>query len=554
MVGWTRAGRRESFLTTEMCARRKAPAADGLSQGVCALRIAVDRDLKEPLYQQVMAAIRDAIAGGDLTPGQRLPTTRDLADQIGVTRLTIVRAYGDLAAEGLLEGHVGRGTFVAAGAVARAGGGEPPAGARPSVVASAGSPSPAPAPAGPAPQNAGAWWQQLIRLAERPGLISFASGMPAPDLFPVEALKAAMTEVLDRDGAAALQYDAPEGYGPLRESIARHLSEAGATTTAGQVLITSGTQQAVDLIARLHLRPGDAVLTEVPTYAGALEVFEAAGARVVGVEPETARFGDAGGSQSDATPGALVEAWLRAARRHRPRLIYTIPACQGFAGRPMPPEVRAAILRAASELDAIVVEDDAYRALSYEQPPPPLLRADDPDGRVLHVGSFSKLLAPGLRVGYLCAPPRRFEALAAAKQAADLHTSTLLQRAVERFLDSGQLRGHLARARHACRARRDAMAAALAAGAAEGLDWAAPAGGPFVWARLPAGRGAVDAYLAAIDEGVAFAVGAAFMPDRADRGHVRLNFTIHPEPQIRAGVERLCRSLHGRPAARAAPI
>lgn len=503
------------------------------------MRVDLDRTRPIPLYRQVADAIRTGIAAGEVRPGERLPTTRELARRLGVTRLTVVHAYEALSAVGLIEGRVGRGTFVAGKAGGRGG--------LPAAVTAGRDGRPVPPAGWPAAEAAlrsaaapGLWWRQLARLAERPGVISFASGMPAPDLFPVRALREAIDDVLDGEGAAALQYDAPEGYQPLREAVADYLAEAGVPARAGELLVTSGTQQGVDLIARVLLRRGDVVATENPTYAGALDVFEATGARVVALPPE-------GEAEAEGALAAVV-------RRLRPRLIYTIPACQGTAARPMSPSRRDALLRLAEEVDAAIVEDDAYRELCYGQGPPPPFKASGASGRVLHAGSFSKLLAPGLRVGYLLAPARWLEPLAAAKQAADLHTSSLLQRAVARILADGRLRAHVAVARQTCLRRRDAMAAALERELRGALQWWLPEAGPFIWARLPEGRSALDAYLQATDHGVAFAVGAAFMADRAERGLLRLNFSIHPEPIIDLGIERLGRSVAKLPVTCAAPI
>lgn len=460
----------------------------------------LDRSSAVPLYVQIRDGIIAAVQRQALAPGWRLPPTRDLARQLGVTRVTVVKAYEALTEAGWAEAHVGRGTFLTGG----------PPDRDPSVER---------APAVPEPP-----WQTLARLADRPGVINFASGAPAPDFFPVEELRRAVNAVFEKEGAAALQYDAPEGLLPLREQIAARVGSA-----VDDVLVTSGTQQAVDLITRTLLRPGDVVVTEAPTYSGALEAFAASGARVVGVPV------DRGGMDLSALERLL--------QQEKPRLIYTVPAFMTPYGTALAPDRREALLELAAAYGATVAEDDAYRELVYDGEPLPPLRALPGGERVLHVGSFSKLMAPGLRLGYLIATAETRQTLASRKQMADLHTSTLIQHAVRQYLAHGSHEAHLRQTVAVCRERRDAAVAALQQLDVPGLSWHVPAGGPFIWLRLPPGQHTVDAYVRALDHGVAFALGAAFFPDRRDHGWLRLNFTLHEPEQIRRGISRLVAAL-----------
>lgn len=461
----------------------------------------MDRSSAVPLYVQIRDGIIAAVQQQALAPGTRLPPTRDLARQLGVTRVTVVKAYEALTEAGWAEAHVGRGTFLAS---------DPGPGAAP--------------PSEPPAAAAESTWQTLARLADRPGITNFASGAPAPDFFPVEELRRAINAVFDREGAAALQYDAPEGLLPLRQQIADRVGCA-----VDDVLVTSGTQQAVDLITRTLLRPGDVVLTEAPTYSGALEAFAASGARVIGVPV------DRGGLDLDALEQLLQTA--------KPRLIYTVPAFMTPYGTALAPERRSALLALAAAHGVPVAEDDAYRELVYDGDPLPPLRALPGGERVLHVGSFSKLMAPGLRLGYVIATAETRQTLVARKQMADLHTSTLIQHAVRQYLASGSHEAHLRQTVAVCRQRRDAAVEALTRLAVPGLTWHVPAGGPFIWLRLPPGQAVVDTYVCALDHGVAFAIGAAFFPDRRDHGWLRLNFTLHEPEQIRQGISRLAAAL-----------
>ena len=476
----------------------------------------VDRSGAIPLYQQIAQAIIEQVRLGRLAPGDRLPPTRDLADQLDVTRSTVIAAYQDLEARGRVASHVGKGTFVQ---------GRPAGGASSQTAED---PTPASQAAGHRPVSREEL-RRLVRMMDRPGLISLASGIPALDTFPVERLRRALDTVLKRQGAAALQYDSPEGYWPLRERIAAYLDRLGAVVHPAEVLITSGTQQGAALVARVLLRQGDVVLLDQPTYAGALDAFEAAGARPVGVPADD--------------EGILPEALDGLARKLRPRLLYLVPACQGPAARQLPADRRRRVLDLARQHGFTVVEDDSFRELRYAGRPEPPLRALDDSDHVIHLGSFSKTLAPGLRVGYVVAGGAWLDDLAEAKQTADLHTSTLIQRAVDVYLDSGDLEAQMRRTREVSGQRREAMMNALRRHLPPEVEWWEPEAGPFLWLRFPPDVTAVAASVAAVERGVAFGIGAGFAPDRLDRGLARLNFAAHPPAEIETAVARLGEAL-----------
>lgn len=474
------------------------------------MRLEIDRERSTPLYLQIAEAVIDQVRLGKLANGVRLPPTRDLAEELGVTRTTVIAAYRELEERGWVSSHVGRGTFVARPAATAAGEAEE----------------------GVAPQEqrgpryiSRQELRRLMRLTDRPGLLSLASGIPALDSFPVDRLRQAFDQVLEQQGAAALQYDSPEGYWPLRERIAAYLGQVGVVAHPSEVLITSGTQQGATLVARVMVQPGDVVLLDQPTYAGALDAFEGAAARVVGVPADEA--------------GILPDALDSLARRYHPRLLYVVPACQGPAARSLPADRRRALHALARSHGFTIVEDDSFRDLRFVGEPAAPLKAQDDSNHVIHLGSFSKTLAPGLRVGYVVAGEGALEALADAKQTADLHTSTLVQRAVDAYLESGDLNDQLQRLRAVSAERRNATLAAIYRSLPKEVAWWAPEGGPFIWLRLPEDLSAVTAYMAALEHGVAFAIGAGFFPDRVDRGYIRLNFAAPRPEETEEGLRRL---------------
>lgn len=463
---------------------------------------------------------------GNLGPGERLPPVRAMAARLDVTAETVANAYRQLADEGYLRGEVGRGTFVAA----------PPLRAEEDPLAPfhAGGALPpfAAATAASAPPSQ----RDLLRLANRPGDVSFAASVAAPDLAPVSSLREALDDTLREEGAAALQVGPTEGYAPLREAIARLLVQRGIETSPATVCVTNGCQQGIDLAAKVFVGPGDAVLVEQPSFLGALEAFRARGARIVAVPL------DADGLRVDLLP-ALVQ-------RYRPKLLYCMPTYQNPTGRTLPPERRAQLLRMAAQFDLPIVEDDSagFFHLEPAHPAPPSLKAHDEAGYVIHLGTFSKLVAAGLRLGWLVAATPVFEKLVAAKYASDLSSDALLQRAMHRLLVRRVLEDHLEMARAVYRERRDALVSELGRPGVlpEGARFERPLGGFNLWLELPlGGPDATELYLEAIRRGVAFVPGAFFypggggpVPPTVARG-LRLCYSALDPAQIHQGVARL---------------
>ena len=362
--------------------------------------------------------------------------------------------------------------------------------------------------------------REILKVTEKPGIISFAGGLPSPQTFPVEAFADACATVLKTDGRAALQYAASEGYRPLCEWVARQLPW---DVSPDQVLITTGSQQGLDLVAKVLIDEGSPVLVETPTYLGALQAFTPMEPKIVSVH-------------SDAE-GIDVDDLKRKAQGAR--FLYVLPNFQNPTGRTMSEARRQALVDAAKAAGLPIVEDNPYGDLWFDQPPPLPLTARSPEGGI-YLGSFSKVLAPGLRLGYVVAPKAIMPKLLQAKQAADLHSPSFNQRMVAEVLKDGFLDRHVPTIRALYKHQCEVMLAALSEAMA-GLDvqWNSPDGGMFLWARLPAGVNAVELLPRAVDKGVAFVPGAAFYADEADPRAMRLSFVTASEEQIRTGVKAL---------------
>lgn len=366
--------------------------------------------------------------------------------------------------------------------------------------------------------------REILKLTEKPGMISFAGGLPSPDTFPVDEFLKACTTVLQTDGRAALQYSVSEGYLPLRERIASWLDW---DVDPASVLITSGSQQGLDLIAKVLIDAGSRVLVETPTYLGALQAFTPMEPAVISVASD-----DNGLDLNDLSSKIGVGP-------DRARFFYVLPNYQNPTGRTMSETKRAELTEMAVSRGLPIVEDNPYGDLWYDRPPPPALSARAPEN-CIYLGSFSKVLSPGLRLGYLIAPDFIMPKLLQAKQAADLHTPTFNQRIVAEVLRDGFLERHVPTIRARYKKQCQTMLAALES-ELEGLDvqWNSPDGGMFLWLRLPEGMNSMELLPRAVDNGVAFVPGAAFFASNPDPRALRLSFVTVSEDQIRDGVAAL---------------
>jgi 2-aminoadipate transaminase len=374
--------------------------------------------------------------------------------------------------------------------------------------------------------------REILKVTERPDIISFAGGLPAAELFPIEALARAHAEVFQNSGGAALQYSTTEGYRPLREWLCERLRKQGFEVDVDRLLITSGSQQGIDLTAKLLLDPGDTVLVENPTYLAALQAFSAYEAKFVAVGS------DAGGMDVDEVERVL--------ERSRPKLIYVVPDFQNPKGTTLTLERRKKLLRLAQKHGVPILEDDPYGRLRYSGEDVPSLASLDDSGLVIHLGTFSKTLAPGVRIGWAVASPEVVRQLAVAKQAADLHSSTLSQRAVAKMLESFDYDGHLAKLRSVYGARLAAMSSALERHFPVEAKCTRPQGGLFVWAQLPGGIAAEELLEDSLRQGVAFVPGASFFAKEQRRDFARLNFSNRSPETIEDGIHRIGEALKRR--------
>ena len=373
--------------------------------------------------------------------------------------------------------------------------------------------------------------REILKVTEQPGIISFAGGLPSPLTFPIDAMREASERVLKDDGKAALQYAASEGYAPLREWVAQDLLKQGMKVSAEQVLITTGSQQGLDLVAKILIDAGSRILVETPTYLGALQAFTPMEPVAVSVDSD-----EHGVNAEDLRAKVGTGA-------DKARFVYLLPNFQNPTGRTMPEERRAAVAQVAAETGLPIIEDNPYGDLWFDQAPAPSLSARHPDGSV-YLGSFSKILAPGLRLGYLVAPKALYPKLLQAKQAADLHTPSFNQRVVAEVLKDGFIDRHVPTIRALYKQQCEAMLTALDREMAGlGLSWNRPVGGMFLWVQLPKGMNAVALLDKAVQKGVAFVPGFAFYAQDPSESTLRLSFVTATVDQINTGMAALAQAI-----------
>ncbi|MBX3082423.1 MAG: PLP-dependent aminotransferase family protein [Anaerolineae bacterium] len=485
------------------------------------MRIPLDREGDQPLYQQIEDFLREGILAGSLPPETQLPASRQLAKELGVNRLTVERAYADLEVDGLIYARMGSGTYTL-----------PPPSLPPASTDEAGSPLPL--------------WQSilqdnhavtapptsdtLLHAAEQTFTIAFDGGTGDPRLFPVEEFRKLLQHVMRRDGLAALEYGDRRGYAPLRTTIAQVLTSQGLRAHPDHLLITSGSQQSLALIAQLLLDAGDTVLVENPTYSGALALFRSLKLKLVGVPMDE--------------EGMQVEHVERLLQQHHPKLIYTMPTFHNPTGVCLSTARRRQLLALAALYNVPIVEDDFVGDLRYEGRAQPALKALDAGGNVIYISSFSKMLMPGLRIGFLLAEGPIYERLTHVKWLHDLASSNLIQHALATYVTIGRYQMHLRRSCRLYRKRRDAMLAALERYLPSEVRFTVPQGGLFIWLRLPEGLSSEAVLAAAHKAGVTAASGTNFFLDHsAGDPYLRLSFASVTPALIETGIQRLGQAL-----------
>lgn len=485
------------------------------------MHLAVDRSSDVPLRAQIAAAIRERIESGELATGERLLSSRDLADRLGVNRTTVVQSYRDLLDAGLLESGVGRGTFVR-GANGRA------AGRTRKPPAAPGTPS------GPFPWSA---WLGAGRPLPAPGAgltgddttVPLARAVAHPGLFPLERIKAALDRAFTRRGRDLLGYPPPAGFEPLRAALRRRLARSGVAVDRGELVIVNGSQQGLDLVARLLLADGSPVVTSQPSFSGALDVFRWHRARLVGV-PLTA-------------DGLDRERLERALATARPRLLYVIPDRNNPTGLSMSAAGREQLMGAARAARVPVLEDDWLAELRAPDEPPPL-KALDRDDLVIYLGTFSKVLAPGLRLGWLFVPRDLFEPLIALKRSCDLATNLPAQAVLHELLESGFLDRHVRELRRTLERRRRIVDAAIDSGFPPEARPRRPHSGMVCWIDLPRDADVARIVEQARRSGVEIGPGAPFDPAGAPVPAFRLCYATAEESALKPALARLGRVLH----------
>lgn len=381
--------------------------------------------------------------------------------------------------------------------------------------------------------------RELLKLTQQPDIISFSGGYPAPEVFPVKEFKDACNRVLENHGPIALQYGATEGYTPLREMIARHAAQFDIQVSPENILITSGSQQALDLLGKIFINPGDRILVEAPTYLGALQAWNAYGAEYVTVPS------DENGMVTEALENAL---------RYGPKFIYVLPNFQNPTGTTLALERRKQLVELADRYGVPIVEDDPYGQLRFEGEHLPAVEVIDSvmhcnncgyySGNVIYLSTFSKILAPGVRLAWVIAPPEVIQKLVQAKQGADLHTSTFNQMVAHEVGHGGFLNRYIQVIQSTYKERRDVMVECLAEHMPKDVTWTKPQGGLFLWLTLPEGINTTELLQEAIKEKVAFVPGESFFPNGGGENTMRLNFSFsHPE-KINEGIARLGRLVH----------
>jgi 2-aminoadipate transaminase len=480
-----------------------------------------------PLYVQLRDQLRALVHAGDLRPGDRIPASRELATMLGVHRTTVANAYAELESEGLIQGHVGRGTFIRGN-----GNGlkiTPPA---PAVLNG----------------HDGIRWELLfadergdetlsrLTAAAPEDSLSFVMARPADEFFPVDELINCVNAVLRREASDVLTLGPSDGYAPLKEALLELLRRENIPAKDENLLITGGCQQSLDLISKAFVRPGDSVILENPTYPGAVTIFNSARARLLGVPMRTH-------AEPGTALGVDVEALEATLAANRVKLIVLTPDFQNPTGTSMPLASRRKVLELAARHQVPIVEDHIYARLHAHEERIPSLKQLDRSNLVIHIDSFAKVAFPGLRVGWIVAPAAAIERLRVVKQATDLHTDQLAQSLFAEFLRRGLFTKHVAKMRKVYASRLLALDEALRKFMPEGTRWTRPEGGMCFWIELPPGFDASELLIHVKERGVLFAPGRYFYVQGPLPNTLRLGFAGLNEKQIARGVQTLAEML-----------
>lgn len=472
-----------------------------------------------PMYIQLRDQLRALVHSGQLRTGDRIPASRELAGNLGVHRTTVANAYAELESEGLIQGHVGRGTFIRGVA-------------------------PRELPLAPRTNASGEplRWEALfadergeeglsgLMPEAAPGSVAFTSARPSEELFPLEDFRRCCNAVLQGDGRRVLQLGSTEGYEPLKKSLIEMLREEGLHVESDQLLITDGCQQAIDLVCKAFLRPGDSIGLENPAYPGAIAILRASRIRALPIAVET-------NAAHSGREGMNVDALETALRQNRVKFVLVTPDFQNPTGTVLPLPERKRLLEIAQRYQVPLIEDGIYRRLRLRGRDVPSLKSLDRSGHVIQIDSFSKIAFPGLRVGWCIGPQCAIERLRVLKQSTNLHTDQLAQAAFAEFLRRGYLRRHLAKTKKAYQRRLDMMLEMLHKYMPADATWTHPEGGMSFWITLPAGYDAAELLIHTRQQGVLFVPGRHFYFQNPQPNTLRLSFASLSEKQIARGVQ-----------------
>lgn len=371
---------------------------------------------------------------------------------------------------------------------------------------------------------------EILKVAASPNVISFAGGLPAPELFPTSQLQQATDRVYQTSAESALQYSNSNGFRLLREILAQRMARRGVSCDADNIAITTGSQQSIDLISKMFINRGDTILVEKPTYMSALDVFNTYGANIVGVEMDD--------------EGLRMDALEQALKNHpEAKFLYTVPTFQNPTGRTLPVDRRQRMVELARQYDIVIIEDDPYGQLRFAGDPVPAVKSFDSDGRVFYLSTFSKTLTPGLRTGWVVADPAFIKHFTVIKQSADLHTDNVAQQVIAEFLADFNIDEHIAKIRQVYRQREQLMIEQIQKHFPTGVKYTNPDGGLFIWVEIPGNINTQDLFDQCIKNNVAFVPGEPFYPGEPESGTFRLNFSNMSEEKIKDGIQRLGKAI-----------
>lgn len=480
------------------------------------MKIVVDKNSKTALYKQIIEQIASQIINGTLSPGYQLPPERQLAKTLGVNRTTVLNAYKELKAEGLVDSHVGKGTVVLERRYIEM---------QPTSV-----------------RNAPIWEHflseyskringetvnDMLELVNRTDIISFAAGLASLENRPIKALQGIEKDLLESDDRTPLLVSPVAGFSSLRNALSDYMKEKGCFCQPSEIMILSGSQQGIDLVARTLINPGDIVFIEEPSYFPAIDSFKAAGAKLLGIPM--------------MNDGMDVDVLDQLLQRYHPKLIYTMPTYHNPSGITMSMSKRIRILELIDKYRVPTLEDSAYSELCFDGNVLPSLKSMDKSGYIIYINTFSKTVYPGLRLGWLCAHKKLIQQLVAIRQLMDVHSNCLSQQIIERFIRNKGIDDYIKLVCEEYKHRRDIMIEAFEQYAPQGLLWNKPEGGYYIWCSLPQGISATKLVPKAAEYGVAVLPGTSFfLTKQQGESFLRLNYTYAPQNDIDKGVKALC--------------